>query len=190
MAITRPRNLVTAESIIDLLSAINGPRFVTLTTKTEPAMVAGNPFGKGNIRKVSRVNGIVNWDYGRSVQNQQEREGQGKTFQAEPRKWGTRLQGLPFVAHTGKDGVFHLYLELKVEKSLEYHYEDLNGQTIPNDDVTPWLRPAGKSRQTTEKKVLLRDYRMDRIIGIAYKGTTYVIEGNLTLVQDIAAIRS
>ena len=181
--------LATAENIVDLLSSIKGARVVTITTKTEPALTAGNPFDKDNLFKISRVNGMVNWNYANSVNRQLGREGQPATFAAEPRKWGTRLQGLPFVVHT-KDGGLRLYLEMKVERSLDYHYEDANGNPIDKDMVNPWLKPKGKSRQNVEKEVMLRDYRMDHIIAIATGGTVYIIEDNLRLVQDIAAVRS
>jgi len=193
--------MATAENLVELLGSVKGAKIVTITTKTQPSFQRTddksnpNPFcGKTvkdhDVWKISRVNGIVNWDYAKSVNRQLDREGQEADFEAKPRKWGTRLSGLPFVVHVGKDGKVQLYLEMKVERSLDYHYEDGFGNEIPKEKVSPFLRKSGPSRQGTDNEIILRDYRMDGILAIRYQGTTYVVEGNLKLVSDIAAIRA
>ena len=191
----------TADNIVDLLSAVKGAKIVTITTKTIPAMVRTaedgriNPFAGKNlrkdvsVRKIARVNGVVNWNYTNSVNRQLVREGKTADFTAHPRKWGTRMSGLPFVIHI-KDGKVNLYLEMKVERSVEHWYEDDKGNRVNADEVKPFLKPRSVTRQGTDKEVILRDYRIDNIIAIRHEGDTYVITDNLRLTSDIAAIRT
>lgn len=190
----------TTENLIALLSSSKGAKIVTITTKTVPSMIRTaddgrtNPFvGKNlkdtDIRKVSRVNGMVNWSYSNAVNNQRSREEKEMDFEAKPRKWGERMKGLPFVVHVTKDGKVKLYLEMKVERSLEHWYENTDGDRIESARIRPFLRKSSSTRQGLDKEVILRDYDLSNILSIAYGGETYIIEDNLTLAQDLAAIK-
>lgn len=182
--------LSTSQAVIQELSAIKGARMVVITAKTEPAMIAGSPF-KGNCFKLANVSGVINWNYEKAVNRQRGREGLPQTFQAMPRKWGRRLPKLPFVLHTLKSGQTKLYLELKVLKSLDHWYEDANGIHLDTVAVEAWLRPASPSRQNVSKEQVCRDYDMNNIVAIKGidTGVTYVIEDNIQIVKDLAAIR-
>lgn len=135
-----------------------------------------NPLWKahkeGRLLKRSEVNGMINWIYGNSVNNQRIREGQPlneegaiKHFEPLPRTWGERVKGTPFVRYNGG-----IYLEVKVERSLEYHYE-LDGKPIDKELVIPF-RAAKKesSRQETDKAIYCRDYAIGNILEMRYDG--------------------
>jgi len=129
----------------------------------------GNPFW--GAYKIARVSGIVGWHYANSVNNQRAREGSSETFEALPRKWGVRGPGA-LVEHKGSH-----YVELKVEKSLDYDYYSADGVEIESDDLAPYLPTRRESsRQKTEKAIILRDYKVDNLISITYNGVAYAIK--------------
>lgn len=161
-------NIVQAQ-LVNYLTAIKGAVIVTLTTETEPAMrKTDNPF-VGTVKR-SRVNGVINWSYEKSVNRQRGREELGADFVAEPRKWGERLPCSPLVAHKDK-----LYLELKVERSLDHSYW-FNGREVAESDLKPFF-PVKKegARQGVTKAIILRDYALDSIRSITVGGETYTI---------------
>jgi hypothetical protein len=173
---------LTHNGMVEMLSAEKGARIVTITAKTTPNMrKTNNPFYNQRekaftVSKVSRVNGMINWSYENSVNNQRAREGHGDAFEAHPRTWGQRIQGTPFVHHMKKDGSIKRYLEVKVERSLGHFYMDEYGKEIDAALVQPWLVDASPSRrQETEKEIILRDYALESIIGLVHKGTNYIV---------------
>ncbi|NOJ99736.1 hypothetical protein HMI51_43575, partial [Corallococcus coralloides] len=84
---------------------------MTIVAETEPDLVGGKSCPlHGRVKKISRVNGQINWVYENAVNNQRGRENQPldatgniESFIAEARRWGSRLHVdnrlLPFVAH-------------------------------------------------------------------------------------------
>ena len=196
----RTKKLVNSTEIIEKLGARKGAQLITITTKTIPTFRVTNDEGQANpftgrtlkdtnIHKIARTNGMINWNYANSVNRQRGRENTVEDFKPEPRKWGTRLNGLPFVVYTNKKDETKLYLEMKVERSVDYWYEDDKGNTIDKDLVNSFLRKRSASRQGVKKEVIIRDYDFGNIIAIAMAGDTFVIQDNLTLVRDLLAVR-
>lgn len=167
---------VTREQLIQSLKALKGSRLVTIVSQTQPALVASHPLTgeanpyKGQIIKVATTNGVINWNYERSVNRQRAREGSEADFEAYPRKWGERLAGTPLVQHKGKT-----YVELKVEKSVDYDYFDLSGKPVDADLIKPYLRKPGASRQEVAKEVICRDYDVENILEIRVDGEQYQV---------------
>jgi hypothetical protein len=190
------QNVLTVKQLTEKLDAIRGASFVTITSRTEPAMVkfhreTGEPNPHYGATKISLVNGMVNWCYGQSVNNQRLREGNGEHFFPESRRWGQRrfynaegqpvydrtasVRLSPFVDHKG-----WVYLELKVQNCIEHRYEAPDGTVLTDEDVAPYLPIKGESRQGVEREVILRDYTLDKngvcnIIAITMGGETYHI---------------
>ena len=169
----RPPTL-TQKQLEDQLRNLRGTEIVTLITKTIPSMnKTGNRF-HGQVFKISRVNGILNFIYGNSVNLQRDREGIVEDFTPEPRKWGNRIQGTTFVEH--KDV---LYLEMKVERSLAHEYIWANGTQLTDaetNELKDWLKKSKQpSTQKTEKEIILRDYKLSSIIGIVMQGIQHIV---------------
>jgi hypothetical protein len=161
---------MSLSALIENLKVNKGARIVTIVTKTQPRLTKGHNLGE--VFKVSRVNVVVNFSYSNSVNRQMGREGLEQDFVAQPRKWGIRIAGTPFVEHNG-----NLYLEAKIEKSLDYRYEDAKGSEIDIALVNPFLPAARKpSTQTQEKEIMLRDYNMSNVVGITMDGETWLID--------------
>ena len=95
--------------------------------------------------------------------------GEIETFVAEPRKWGVRRDGTPFVDHKGAT-----YLEVKVERSLHCEYRLDDGTPVDASIVEPWLpsRVEGR-RQMVDKPVILRDYKMENLREVTVNGATH-----------------
>ena len=188
---------LSIQELIDLLDARRGAEFVTITARVDARLVkkdreTGEPNPYAGATKVSRVNGLINWCYANSVNNQRKREDVEGEFVPESRRWGQRrfvnaagepvydrsasVRLSPFVDH--KQAV---YLEMKVERSLGHQYEAVDGSPLTDEQVAPYL-PArsSSSRQEVENPVILRDYTLDKngesnILAIAIGGENYVI---------------
>lgn len=172
---------VSLEELKDILAARKGAQIVTFVASVEPEMRKGsgesrNPY-LGRVRKVSTVNGVVNWNYQNAVNNQREREDLSPDFEPEPRKWGVRVKGLPFVVHTRKgEEVPRTYLEVKVQRVLETIYL-VDNQPVEKAVLEPWL-PAPReegARQGVENPVILRDYALDNLEAITVSGQALVL---------------
>lgn len=133
-----------------------------------------------SIRKTSHVNGMINWSYQNAVNNQRMREdkplnpdGSVEHFVPLPRSWGERIEGTPFIKHKDK---LHS-IELKVERSVEHHWYDSAGNEVPEDQVKPFYpKKSESSRQGVDKKIRLRDYKIDNIHTIRMNGEEYSIK--------------
>jgi hypothetical protein len=163
---TMTRNELTA-----FLTGLKGATFATLTTHTEPELKKrGNNLG--TVRKVSRVNVCLGFQYEAAVNRQRTREDATPDFEAAPRQWGNRIPGTVLVEHKG-----NVYLETKVEKSLDHKYLGTDGNVIPDEMVAPFLPSKGASRQDVDKEIIVRDYNLDSIRHMACKGEEYLIVG-------------
>jgi hypothetical protein len=181
---------VTAEALADLLMTIRGAKIVALETRTEPRLLAKhpasgapNPF-KGNVVKISRVNGIINWRYGNSVNRQRVREGLAPDFAAVPRKWGVRVPGTPLVEHDGRT-----YLELKVERFMEQRYESRDGRELNFASVEAYLPSRSAGRQGVTREVIVRDYDLASIVSMRLDGVIYLVRA-VTVSNEAAFRRS
>lgn len=165
---------ITEVRLVEMLRQNKGATIVTIVTRTEPDMrKTGNPF-VGRVVKVSRVNGMLGFNYSNSVNRQLEREGEVADFVAQPRKWGNRIEGTPLVEHKG-----NYYVEMKVEKSLGHRFEWTDG-TILDDKAIENMKvfmpiKSSSSSQGTDKEIILRDYKVASIIAITYRGHCYLV---------------
>lgn len=155
-----------------------GAKFVTFTARTDARLKkTDNPFGK--VFKTSRVNGVINWSYGRAVNRQRGREWDGTPderpdrFQPYPRKWGQRLPNLPFVQYKGR-----VYLEVKVQRAETLGYTDEAGDPLLPEMITPFLPKVSSNadHQEVDREVVLRDYDLANIVEIAFDGATYTVD--------------
>lgn len=171
------------------------PQDVVIVSKTEPDMrKTGNPYF-GKVFKISTFSGKINWHYQSEVNHQRQREGglevvdgipQIRTpekFEALPRKWGTRLKDSPLVEHKGQ-----FFLEIKVEQTIRHEYRDHENQPFDVEKIKPFMSSKSESsRQGVENEVILRDYRIDRIMALTFtnSGKTYLVN-NATEVAEAA----
>ena len=175
---------IKQSDLVSTLMARRGCFFATIVAETDPRMVkTGNPY-RGAM-KWAKVNGLGNWVYENSVNNQRMREhqpldsaGEVEAFVSHPRKWGTRIRRAdgtvtPLVFHKG----LH-YFEMKVQRCLGYEYR-LAGSTLDTKAVEAFLREQKESsRQGLDEPVILKDYTITNIRAITMDDTAYdVIAG-------------
>lgn len=169
---------------------------VVIVSKTEPEMrKTGNPY-IGKVFKISTFSGKINWHYQAEVNKQRQREGgfqvvngvpvvqTPEKFEALPRKWGTRLKDSPFVEHKG---VF--YLEMKVEQTLAHEYRDINNKPFDVEKIKPFMpSKSDSSRQEVKNEIILRDYRLDRVIALTFtdSGKTFLVDNTQAAVQPVS----
>jgi hypothetical protein len=162
--------VISKDNLVTLLLSIKGATFATICTDTDARLKkTGNPYGQ--VRKLSRVNVCLGFQYKNAVNRQRLREGSEGDFEAEPRQWGRRVPGTMFVEHNDK-----LYLETKVEKSLNHTYFAADGTMLTEEQVAPYLPARSKSsRQETEKEILVRDYALDSIRSLSFGSEVYLL---------------
>jgi hypothetical protein len=163
---------ISHDELETLLRNVKGTTAVTVTAVTTPRMnktVDGqaNPL-YGRVTKRTIRNCMIGFRYENSVNNQLEREGKERGFQAMPRKWGQRVAGTPLVEHNGG-----LYLECKVERDLEERYL-IDGHFVPHHYVEPFLaKRSTTSRQGVDKAVVMIDVALENIEQIRMFGEIY-----------------
>jgi len=191
---TAAKALIQSTDMVALLAQIRAARRITIFAKTTPDLIPGNPFGT-DIRKVSRVHGMVLTNYDNIVNNQRKREGKPADFVPAPRPWGTRITDTCFIVHTPKpkrkgDVTFpKMYVEIYVTNAMGHEYQREDGTPISEDEVKPWLRPESEGRQGLEEKRIIRTYEIKNVIGFKFGKTVYAVQDNLTLLQDLVAVR-
>lgn len=165
---------VNRDQLRDVLAETKGALPVTMAGYTVPDMrKTNNPFF-GRVKKRSHLNGMINWIYQNSVNYQRVREDKEPDFVPMPRRWGQRLEKSPFVAHNDT-----LYLEVKVQRLLEYrYYVDGREATAEEVEQIESFLPKRKEgrRQELDKVQILRDYTLENIEQITLNGRTYVQE--------------
>lgn len=174
---------VSQEQLVDLL--INYKRCAPITATIETVVkmnknyVAGidkkgkdirqpNPYYGTVCRK--RVNGMVNFDYGNSVNNQRKREDKEADFDPYQRRWGIHVTK-SVIGHKG-----NFYLQIKLENSYDFTYS-FEGSPIDYQVLIPFLPPKRKStRQELDKEVEVRDVKVENIIDITIDKVKYTVE--------------
>ena len=162
--------LTMPELVNYLVENVKGNMACTFTAETTPAMnKTGNPYF-GKIRKQSRVNAMIGFDYEKAVNRLAAKEGQ-ESRQAKPRQWGRLILNRLFVEHKGQ-----LYLRARVLSTATPTYL-LEGKAIPSDQIKPFLsKPSKSSTQADlQGEVIERDYKIHEITSFTFAGTTYAV---------------
>lgn len=158
---------LTKSELIKMVGDIKGATFVTFVAETKARTIAGC---KQEIRKRSKVNGMINFIYENSVNNQREREGKEKDFEAAPRAWGTH-ETKAIISHKDKT-----YLNIKVERTVEEPEYFSGGERLQKAIADQLIyRAKESSRQGTEKTTIVRTYEVGNIKRITINGETYDI---------------
>jgi hypothetical protein len=164
---------ITHEMLKDRLLAQKSATFVSIETVTEAQKSKAK--AAQVVLKTSYINGIVRFDYSKSVSNQEKREGfEGETFKAQPRKWGVRLEdgkvNCPVVEHKGE-----FYMTILPQKVVTPPQFFTEGKEVTKEEIAhllPAPRPAS-TQDHLEKKVIPRDYKFKSIRRITIGGETF-----------------
>ncbi len=168
---------VTLNTLRDLLAKVTHATPVGLVAMTTPDLrVTGNPYPKGAVKKLTRLNVMVGARHESSVQRQQAREGQEPTFVAAPRKWGVHISPA-LVTHKGE---FFLSAQMNPLNRPRPIYLVPKGKRntltmVSKETLAPWLpeRKDERESQGVVRTVEHRDFRLDSIISLTMNGEQY-----------------
>lgn len=110
-----------------------GARILSFDAETEVRLKAGHPFGSMPIIKKSKINALVNFDYGRAWTKRtgQPYQRQKEAWYSEIRKNGKRI---PLVSN--KDGTKRYVRAMILHTRFNYI---TNGKLVKDSEVQPWL---------------------------------------------------
>jgi len=162
-------NSQLASRIRDALINYNGVGFARLVSFTDARVTkTNNP--NPIVYKLTDAQVNLGFHYINSLKAQAKRESKEVEFELKPRIWGKRIDGTSLVHHVLKDGTEKYYLEAKVEKVFSTRYFTPEGLELTKQEVEPFLRKPHHSstQEPLEKKIFLRDYRLDNILSIKF----------------------
>lgn len=154
-----------------------GACFVSLLTETDPQMRKTNNPHVG-VKKVTEINVTISHRYENCVNNQREREGGERDFEAKPRKWGVHYQGSrAIIEHKGQ---FYLSAMPNPSGHPKVRYVK-DGAEVAKELLSAFL-PASKTEETAdaqgvERAVIHRDYAFSSIRKITMDGQTFDVIG-------------
>lgn len=157
------------QQFIDMVNGFVSPVMFSMDVKTEVDMrKTGNPFI--GTTKTNTVSGCLNGDYESMVNRELVREGKEAEFVAQPRKWGKWENN--WIVHNGK-----YYLQLKVQSTGTPTYE-FGGQVIEKTVLEPFMpqRADPKTQEDVEKKIILRDYKLENVQRVRLMGEVIEFE--------------
>ena len=170
---------LTNTQFLNRLKSVEDCTFISLRAIVKPTMrKEGNPFF-GRVMKIVTAAGTINARYSRMVNRQRVREKLPADFKAHERSWGEKFKGCPIVEHTNPAGLTTYYLDFKVQSRSDQYRDIETGRVVTKDQLEPWLRPPQKTRQGVVKRIVMRDFRIDRIIEIRIKGEHWQIRSGL-----------
>ena len=149
-----------------------GHSLIGLTILTDARLKkTGNPYGK--VLKKTRLLANIGFHYSNSLENQAKRENKNIDFQVQPRRWGKRLENCPLVEYNGKH-----YLECKIEKTFEVNYFLENGEQIEKEKIQEFFpkRSESSTQEELEKKVILRDVKLENILSMRIQGENVLVD--------------
>lgn len=157
-----------------LVTTISGTGFVGLDTETDVKLLGGRKnILQGRVKKVMKGASVMMFSnknsngYENMVNRRLSAEGKDIEFEVHPRKWGTRVEGLPIVEHNGEK-----YLEAVFIKAGDIHYE-LDGQPIDPATVEGFQAKGEISEEQqggVSNKVILRTFKFSSITGMRIAG--------------------
>ncbi len=165
---------ITIETI---MQEISGASFIGLDTTTIPTLLGGkkNPM-QGRIKKHNVGASVMVFEnkyqngYENMVRRHLESEGLLPVFEVKPRKWGTRIPGMPIVDHKGKR-----YLEVIFLKPGVSSYT-LDGKPIRKEDIQG-LKPSNtegaQGGLSDGNKVHIRTFAVPSIDRLKVNGREY-----------------
>lgn len=165
------------ETAQQVFGSLAGGTFVGIDTLTEVKLRGGqkNPM-QGRVTK--RMTGaqimvFTNQNtnaYAEMVRRRLAEEGMDPdSFQLGERAWGTRVPGTPFVEHKGR-----YYLETIFQRAGRVEYL-LDGEPIERDQIQGLEERSEnpESQAGLERKVVIRTFALDSIIGLRARGVQW-----------------
>lgn len=161
--------IVSRYEFLQILRSIDGDKatFITLLAVTKQDLrKTGNPYRDQQIYKISKVLGLINFNYSNMVHKKDE------SYQVGERPWGKKSNDQfngTLVDHKEWD-----YLSIAVQQELyEPKYSD-GSKLVDKNIIAPFI-PIKKSYVQDELGITYRTYRWDSIRKVRLNGIVYKI---------------
>ena len=154
---------------------IKGNTFVSIDCVTQEKLPKSCPIQ--NVTKSQTMTGCVGFDYEKSVNRQDVREGGEGEREAKSRRWGHTSPCRKWVSHIKKGETNTVrYLQMKVEQTKDIRYFS-DDKEIDKSEIKDFIRkPSTSSTQEgLEKEVIVRDINLANIKSIRIMGKSYDI---------------
>ncbi len=173
----RKYTLTDMISVQKYLMGIKGSQFVSIIANTEPRMRKTNNPYIGRVRKIARVNGIVNFHYDEGVLRRLEKEGKSAEDFRKGESWHepvvTENGSLtPFCRHKTSG---ELYLRLMLNNLTSEYIDVVNNHTVDEKDIAPFLVKNGYDNQGLDQPLRFLTYKMDSIKVVSANGKTFLM---------------
>ncbi len=157
-------------SLAAILCGITKPTPVAFLSRTVPAVRVACPY-KDGLTKEARVEGVIGFDYTKTIQMRQLEKGVAPDFKAQKPTWGVRVGGA-LIDHKGKH-----YMEVAVQKSHfpRYIYD---GRDVPASEITPYMPDKTSKTQADAglekgEQVRVAKYSLENVHAVELDGTLY-----------------
>jgi hypothetical protein len=169
--------VILQRDILSVLGTVRGATPITFTAKTDArAKKTGNPFALP-IRKTSRVNGMINFQYDAGVIRRLEKEGKPLTAFERGESWHELVKDsegrlTPFCRHKSTGD---LYVRFMLIRRLgEPEFEDGEGNPLTAEQAAPFLPKANEyTNQGLDNPLVFLVYKLDSIRSITVSGETF-----------------
>lgn len=183
--------IITSSDLLSVIAATKGAQFVSLEYASQKKLLKKDretkePHSFGDYAtKVSKVHGIIHFDYETSVNNQREREEKESDF-ASQSNWFEHTDTPAIVRH--KKDHSKLYLQLKVETTYPAEWF-VDGEKVEHSRLVNLLpKPAPAKNQGLEKEVKTIVIGFDSIRNLKIAGETYQISEELTITPAVKKV--
>jgi len=176
---------LTNTQLVNRLRRLDACTFISLRAVVVPTMrKEGNPW-HGRVLKVVTAAGVLNARYSRVVNRQRLREGLPEDFRAKSRQWGERQPDCPLVKFIDRQGRPKYYLDIKIQSRTDQFRDITSGAVVTKDLLEDFLRSPQKTRQGVNKRIAMRDFRIDRIAEIRIQGEVWQIRSGFARLQRL-----
>jgi hypothetical protein len=169
--------ILTEFELVGLLGQERGATILAFTARTDARLKkTGCPYA--GVKKIARVNALVNFHYDAGVLRRLAKEGRTADEFRQGSSWHTPILGekgelTPFCQHKTKGG---LYLRVMVLNVVEESYVDENGVELTREEVGPWLpKDSEYKNQGLDNPLVFKTYGIDSIESVTLNGETYNI---------------
>ncbi len=180
------RRKISQSELSIILQKLDGSQATvcTMVTMTEPKIKkTGNPYRDEKIQKVSAYAILLNFNYTNSVNNQLEREGKDRDFQAQE-NWHTKkydsFNGCVAMKMDGNQKQEYLFYKTNHVKRLGFVMNGKPCTTEETETIKLFLPEySAPKNQGTEEAVIVQTIKLQNIKIIKLKGQIYEIVNNL-----------
>jgi len=177
-----------ANAVAILSDNVHGAEMVTVDLDSDmdgkgKMRKTGNPFVNQGIVKRETLNGVIAYDYGKSVNRLAAKEDKDER-EAKRHPWGDMDAKQLFRVHrtTGK-----AYLSMKVENVTVHGFFRPDGTEVPADEIRPFIpqKQRSSTQSDLEGEVIPRDYNLDNITAIRMRKAEFVISEHSDTVESV-----